>query len=90
MQEQELEAKIHDYIKTLYNAEYTGYLKVEKIGSGYTFSIGIPSYMMPTTISFDCETDQEFLDFIYLELKKRNYIRQESYKVLRTSQTREE
>ena len=46
--------------------------------------------MMPTTINCDYETDEEFLDFIYYELRIRNYIRLDIYKVLRKENTREE
>lgn len=90
MQEQELENLIRDYMKTLYSAEYTGLLRVEKLNPGYKFILGIPSYMVQTSFAIDCETDQEFLDYVYAELRSRNYIRQEVYKVLRTSNTREE
>lgn len=90
MSEQELVQKIRDYIKTWYNAEYTGLLKVIKDPPRYTWAIGLPSYMMPTTISIDCETDDEFLDYVYSEIRSRNYIRLEIYKVLRNMDTREE
>ena len=90
MDEQELAQKIHDYIKTWYNADYIGLLTVKKNNPGYTFTIGLPSYMMPTTINCDYETDEEFLDFIYYELRIRNYIRLDIYKVLRKENTREE
>jgi len=75
MQEQELVQKIHDFIKETYKAEYIGYLNVEKLNPGYKFSIGIPSYMSPTVLINYCETDEEFLDYIYSELKSRNYMR---------------
>lgn len=90
MHQPELANKIRDYIKDFYNAEYIGFMDVEKNDNTYIFSIGIPSYMMPTKISIDCESDQEFLDFIYSELRSRNYIRLEIYKVLRQNDSREE
>ena len=90
MQEQELIAKIRDYIKSIYSAEYVGYLNVEKLNPGYKFSIGIPSYMCPTTFAIDCETDDEFLEYVYSELRSRNYIRLWIYKVLRQNDSREE
>jgi hypothetical protein len=46
--------------------------------------------MMPTTITIDCGTDEEFLDYIYKEIRVRNYIRLEIYKVTRNENTREE
>lgn len=101
MIELELEQKILDYIRITYKANYTGFLKVEKFpstypsydsnpGPGYRFSIGIPSYMFPTTIACDFLTDQEFLDFIYSELNTRNYMRVYFYKVKRTENSKEE
>lgn len=90
MQEQELEQLIHDYIKSWYKAEYKGLLQVEKLNPGYKFTIGIPSYMSPTSLAIDCETDEEFLEYIFSELRKRNYIRKDVYKVNRTFKSREE
>lgn len=90
MQEQELVNKIRDYIKTHYNAEYNGYINVEKLETGYKLSIGIPSYMSPTTISMDTENEEEFLNYIYSELRRRNYVRVDFYKVKRQNELREE
>lgn len=90
MNEQELAQAIRDYIKTIYNAEYIGLLSVEKFNPGYKMTIGIPSYMIPTSIACDYDNDDDFLNYIYLELKTRNYIRQDVYKVIRTSQSKEE
>jgi hypothetical protein len=90
MTEQELEQKIHDYIKSWYKAEYIGKLTVEKSNEIYKFSIAIPSYMTLTSIAGDFNSDQEFLDFIYEELRKRNYMRVDYYKVIRTENPREE
>lgn len=86
----QLENLIKDYIKFWYGAEYTGYLSVIKRNPGYTFAIGIPSYMVKTTINCDYETDEEFLNYIYNEIRSRNYIRLDIYKVLRTKDSREE
>ena len=90
MRRLDLEKKIHDLIRTEYNAEYIGRLEVYKVNTSYQLIIGIPSYMAPTTISADCETDQEFLNFVLSELKLRNYMRLEIYKVVRTPNFTEE
>ena len=90
MEEVELEQMIRDYIKTWYNAEYIGLIRVEKLNPGYKCILGIPSYMVQTSFAIDCETDEEFLNYVYTELRVRNYIRQDVYKVLRNSETREE
>lgn len=87
---QKLEKRICELIEVNYDAVYTGYLKVEHLNPGYKLSIGIPSYMMPTTIATDIDNEEEFLKFIDKELKTRNYLRQEYYKVIRTSNNRPE
>ena len=56
----------------------------------YIFKIGIPSYIVPSTIISDCNNDQEFLTFIYEELRTRNYMKIYKYKVERTETIREE
>lgn len=81
---------ILDYIKTLYSAIYTGYISVTQDGSVYIFKIGIPSYMVPTSIIADVNSDQEFLDYLYEELRTRNYMKIDKYKVERTATIREE
>ena len=86
----ELENKIRDLIRNLYNAEYTGLIKVDKLIKGYKILIGIPSYMAPTSLATDCETEEEFLNFVTGELKSRNYIRQDYYEVHRQDNVREE
>lgn len=90
MQRPDLENKIHDYIKTLYKAIYKGLLLVEQEGDIYTFTIGIPSYMIPTVTNYESNNDTEFLEYIYEDLRVRNYMRLEFYKVVRTNETREE
>ena len=90
MRRQDLEKQILDYIKTLYKAEYIGLLLVTQVDSIYTFKIGIPSYMVPTSIICDSNSDDEFLKNVYEELRTRNYMRLDKYKTVRTSDTREE
>lgn len=81
MQEKELAKKILDYIRSWYNAEYVGLLEVRKLHPGYTCVLGIPSYMSPTYLSIDTDNEEEFLEYIYLELRKRNYVRRDVYTV---------
>jgi hypothetical protein len=90
MQRTELEEKIHDYIKTLYNATFNGHLKITQEGTSYTLELGVPSYMVLTTISCDADSDSDFLLFIKEELRTRNYMRKETYKVIRTNESRKE
>jgi len=90
MTETELEQAIRDYIMSLYKACYNGWLQVEKLNPGYKLTIGIPSYMFPTTTAGDWETDDEFLNYIYEDLRIRNYMRVYFYKVVRTPSVNEE
>lgn len=90
MQRPELEARILDYIKTTYNAIYKGLIIVEQNDSLYTLVLGIPSYMARTFISCEAQSDEVFLDYVYLELASRNYIRQDTYKVVRTNEETEQ
>ncbi len=85
----ELKEKILDYIKTLYSAEYVGFMEVKKDNSIYQLLIGIPNYMIPTTISGEFDTDEEFLNFVYEELRIKNYMRVYFYEVNRTPHIRE-
>jgi len=89
MDEVELRQVILDYIKNCYKAEYIGLLQVKKLNPGYVFIIGIPSYMFPTTITCDYDNDESFLNFIYAEIRTRNYMRADMYKVIRTNDSKE-
>jgi hypothetical protein len=97
---EELENEIRRYIKFWYEAEYIGLLTVDriltedleanKLNTYYKLTIGLPSYMAPTTMAIDCESDEEFLDYVFSELRSRNYMRLDIYKVTRTNDSREE
>lgn len=89
MTEQELEQKIRDWIKSYYKAEYAGVLTVTKINGVYRFSIAIPSWLCLTSLAGDFNSDEDFLTFIYDELRKRNYMRTDFYRVERTEDSRE-
>lgn len=86
MRRPELELKIRDYIAIIYKAEYRGKFEVIQNGNTYTLQIGLPSYMALTSISYETDDDQEFLDYIFEELRTRNYMRVEFYKVIRTNE----
>lgn len=90
MIKQELEQKILDYIREKYKVYYTGLLEVVKNDSEYSLIIGIPSYMIPTTISGTFLSDELFLNYVYEELRTRNYMRLDIYKVIRCENSREE
>lgn len=100
MRRPELEQKILDYIKSLYKADYIGLLEVEQIDEVnlvtqevqplYKFKIGVPSYMVPTVTSINVDNDDDFLTFIYEDLRVRNYMKIDKYKVVRTENIKEE
>lgn len=79
----ELEEKIHDYIKNLYKKEFIGLLQVKKINDIYELTLGIPVEDIPTKISLQTDSEEEFLEYVCDELKKRNYIRTQYFTVKR-------
>jgi hypothetical protein len=90
MQKPELVEKILDYITNLYKANYIGTIELEYEDNTYKLTLGIPSYMSPTVIIGSFSKDEEFLHYIYEELRTRNYMRLEIYKVNRTNDPKEE
>lgn len=90
MNEQEIENRIRDYILNTYCCTFNGLLQVEKLKSGYSLKLGVPSYLMPTTIASDLEDAEEFILFACEELRVRNYARIYFYKVNRKENDREE
>lgn len=84
MNTEELKEKVLEMIQVLYNAEFTGFIKVVKnTETSYSLILGLPTYLEPSTISCDAESDEQFLQFVEDELKKRNYMRVYMYKVIR-------
>lgn len=86
----DLATTILGYIETTYEASYTGLLTVNQEDDVYKFTIGVPSYMVPTVMITQADTDADFLTFIREELRHRNYMRLEIYKVIKTDETIEE
>lgn len=80
---EELVHKIRDYIRNIYKAEYKNRLEVKFENGIYTLLLGVPNDLIPTTISLQTNDPQEFLDFIYEELRTRNYMRTYFYQVRR-------
>lgn len=89
MERTELVQMILDYIKSLYKAEYKGSINVTQNGTTYRLNIGLPSYMNPTSVAYDANSDEEFMDFIKEELRTRNYMRVYFYQVNRLKEERE-
>ena len=83
MKRADLEAMILDYMKNLYKASYIGFIEVIQKDDEYSLTLGIPSYMTLTSISMQSDKDEDFLSYIYEELRTRNYIRNYFYKVVK-------
>lgn len=90
MKRSDLVQKILDYIKTTYKAVYKGYVDVDQDNKQYIFTIGLPSYMSPTHITGEFESDEQFLDYIFEELRTRNYMRIDYYKAIKTNDSKQE
>lgn len=90
MENTELAQAILDYIAILYSATYEGYIRVLVEDDLYTLELGIPSYLCKSTISGQFDTDEDFLDYIYEELRIRNYVRIYFYKTIRQHEIIEE
>ena len=90
MSELELEQMIHGWIKDYYNAVYNGLLKVTKKSGEYIFTLGLPSETVTTTTSSNHESDEEFLKYVYSELKARNYMRTYFYKIIKKHDVEQE
>lgn len=86
----ELEQAILDYIRNWHSADYVGTIEVTVENGVYKLALGIPSYMCLTTIGGEFSSDEDFLNFIYEEIRKRNYMKVDFYKVYRTETIREE
>lgn len=77
----ELEEKIHGYIRNLYGKKYINRLEVEYNDGVYTLIIGIPTDYNPTFISYQTENTDDFLKYICEELRTRNYLRVRYHKI---------
>ena len=65
----------------VYKATYNRRLEVKNTDGIYTLILGVPDDLIPTSISFQTEDSQAFLDYVYEELRTRNYMRTYFYQV---------
>lgn len=73
MTSKELEQVILDYIMDIYNAEYTGKIKVTKLHPiGYSIALGMNTPECPDVIYAELE-DEKFLKFLKNELQHRRF-----------------
>lgn len=69
----ELEQVIRDYIRQIYNKEYTGQIKIEKLNPvGYYVKLGLNVPEHPLSIYAELD-DEAFLKYIKEDLKSRNF-----------------
>lgn len=68
----------------MYKKKYVGSLEITKEGNVYSCIIGLPSPNMPTHISIQAESDEDFLKYIKEELRTRNLVRTYFYSVRRS------
>lgn len=67
-----LEKQIKELIETLYNCIYNKTLKVTKKGDFYKCELFLhEEHFGGVILAKECASDEEFLDFIKTELKKR-------------------
>lgn len=66
-----MEEKILELIRKVYNRNYVGKLKVNKLPNGYQVILGLNNIDKPLTISADLE-DDDFLKFFEQELRDRH------------------
>lgn len=76
-----LEKKILDSIEKYYKRKYTGGITVTKLLSGYkvVLDLGIPDKRV-IQISYDCNSEEDFLKFIEKELISRRLIKVQFFK----------
>lgn len=84
----ELECKVLNLLNYLYQREYNHRLEVihneaDDINpSEYILHLYVhDNRWYPLTIAKQCDTEKEFLEFLEQELKKRNLIRSDYYKI---------
>ena len=90
MNEEQLAQKILDYIENWYKAAYVGRLFVNKNDGVYKVSMGIPSYLTLTSLAGDFSSDEDFLKYVFEEIRKRNYMRVEYYRTVRSPNSKDE
>lgn len=73
MTELELEQVIREYLRNIYNSEYIGNIKIQKLNPfGYQISLGMNTPECPDIIYAELE-DSQFLKFLKEELKHRRF-----------------
>lgn len=77
-----LEQKIFDYIETIYKCTFIGRVSVEITGNLYEFRLTLGNYMAPIYMSFECSTEDDFLNRAYKEISERNLVKSKFYKII--------
>lgn len=71
----ELETKIFEFIECRYKLKFLGKVEVIHETGDHCLRLTLNNYMIPMQICFQCETEDEFFEFITKELTKRNLSR---------------
>ena len=76
-----LEKQILDIIKSKYQCEYTGGIKVTKLLTGYKLVLDLGNLdKRVIQISSDCDSEEDFIKFIEKELIERQLQRVQFFK----------
>lgn len=70
-----LESKIFDFIEKQYSAIFKGSVKVTNDGNEYCLTLVLNNYMIPLVIYCQCNTEEDFYNFITKEIAVRNLIK---------------
>lgn len=76
-----LESKIFDFIQCNYKVKFLGSVKVEESDGEYCLLLTLNNYMVPMQICYQ-GTSEDFEQFIYKELIKRNLVQVDYYKIV--------
>ena len=77
----ELETSILGYMEELYNAKYTGTLRVDEFGDGFSLNLYLHNRYVPIVIA---HADPDlFLPYVKEEIRKRNYMREDRMEAYR-------
>lgn len=79
----DLEKKVLASIEAIYECKYNKGLSVTTDGNLYVFKLFLHNPITPSiVISRECESDEDFLQYITQELKDRRLDRSQQYKLI--------
>lgn len=78
-----LECEIKKIIEETYCCEYTGDIKLEKQNNTYILKLFLHNLYTPLLIMVDCDSDENFIEFIKKDIKHRQLDKQDAMKLVR-------